>query len=32
LLAVLLRNETLWRGFMRVMALALVFFSGLVFL
>ena len=32
LLSVLLRNETLWRVFMRVMALALVFFSALVFL
>lgn len=32
LLSVLLKNETLWRTFMRVMALALVFFSGLVFL
>lgn len=32
LLSLLLRNGTLWRGFMRVMALALVVFSGLVFL
>lgn len=32
LLSVLLTNPTLWRVFMRVMALALVFFSGLVFL
>lgn len=32
LLSVLLKNEALWQAFMRVMALALVFFSALVFL
>ena len=32
LLSVLLKNDRLWTVFMRVMALALVFFSGLVFL
>ena len=32
LLSVLLKNEALWQVFMRVMALALVFFSALVFL
>lgn len=32
LLSGLLRNPNLWRGFMRIMAICLVVFSGLVFL